>query len=96
MGVTKPNKIKGFNSVCRNNSMWQIRCNPRKTQSDKKSVHDNLALIEQWEKKSKLQIFCEWQIVLCSDNSVRFKVYSKDTADENESLGKTDLLKTGA
>lgn len=42
MGVTKPNMIKGFNSVCRNNSMWQIRCNPRKAWSDKKSVSENL------------------------------------------------------
>lgn len=50
MGVTKPNKIKGFNSVCRNNSMWQIRSNPRKSWSDKKSVHENLALQEQREK----------------------------------------------
>lgn len=50
MGVTKPNKIKDFNSVCRNNSMWQIRSNPRKAWSDKKSVHENLALQEQREK----------------------------------------------
>lgn len=42
MGVTKPNMIKGFNSVCRN-SVWQIRCNPRKALSDKKSVHEDLA-----------------------------------------------------
>lgn len=42
MGVTKPNMIKGFNSVCRNNSMWQIRCNLRKAWSDKKSVSENL------------------------------------------------------
>lgn len=43
IGVTKPNMIKGFNSVRRNKSMWQIRCNPRKAWSDKKSVHENLA-----------------------------------------------------
>lgn len=46
-------------------------------------------------KKCKLQIFCEWQIILCLENSVRFKVYSKDTADENESLGKQIYWKQG-